>query len=419
MLYGNTMVLEMITGSSTVAEALSKTIEVIMEVVFSTKDVFIEKASFADLASYLCKIVPLLKELHNNNINESEGLSSFLNILNREVKAARQLTLECSKRNKVYLLVNCRSYAKRIEDTTREISRALSLIPFGSLEVSSSIVEDINHLRDSMRIKEFKAAMAEEEILEKIESGIQERNVDRSYANNLLVCIADALGIAHERFVWKKEFEEFKSEIENAQLRKDRAEAIQLEQIIALLERADATSSLEEKEIKYLSKRNSLGSQPLEPLLSFYCPITKDVMVDPVETSSGHTFERSAIEKWLADGNYVCPISRIRLDTYALRPNKTLQQSIEEWKDRNTMITIGSIKPKLLLEEEEEVVRFLEQLEYLCEERDLHREWIVLENYIPVLIKLLGQKNRDIRKHALVILCILAKDSDDVKVILS
>ncbi|KAK7826974.1 u-box domain-containing protein 43 [Quercus suber] len=263
-----------------------------------------------------------------------------------------------------------------------------------------------------MQRAEFRAAMAEEEILEKIESGIQERNVDRSYANNLLVLIAEAVGIPTERSALKKEFEEFKNEIESTRLRKDEAEAIQMDQIMALLERADATSSPREKEIKHFSKRKSLGSQPLEPLQSFYCPITRDVMEDPVETSSGQTFERRAIEKWFADGNKLCPLTMTSLNTSVLRPNKTLRQSIEEWKDRNTMITIGSIKPKLNSEEEDEVLHSLEQLQELCEQRDLHREWVILEDYVPTLIQLLA-KNRDIRNHALVILCILAKDTDN------
>ncbi|KAJ0837418.1 hypothetical protein HanRHA438_Chr16g0778001 [Helianthus annuus] len=109
---------------------------------------------------------------------------------------------------------------------------------------------DLGQLCDVMQSVEFKTAVADEMILEKIESGIQERNVDRTYANNLLVSIAQAHGISTERSSLKKEFEDFKSEIENAQLRKDQAEAIQMDQIIALLERADATCSPEEKERK-------------------------------------------------------------------------------------------------------------------------------------------------------------------------
>jgi len=30
----------------------------------------------------------------------------------------------------------------------------------------------------------------------------------------------------------------------------------------------------------------------------FYCPITHEVMVDPVVAQDGHTYERQAIEEW-------------------------------------------------------------------------------------------------------------------------
>lgn len=412
------MALDLVSSASScsVSEALTQTTEVIFEMLAAVNNVLIKKDSFKELAAYLERIIPVLRELKKKNFDPSESLKNAIEILNREIRAAKQLMLECSKRNKVYLLMNCRIIVKNLEETTREISRALSLLPLASLDLSSSIVEEIENLCDTMQRAEFKAAITEEEILEKIESGLQERNVDRSYANNLVVLIAEAVGISTERSAIRKEFEEFRSEIESARLRKDQAEAIQMDQIIALLERADAASSQKEKEIKYFTKRKSLGSQPLEPLQSFYCPITRDVMVDPVETSSGQTFERNAIEKWFADGNKLCPLTMTSLDTSILRPNKTLRQSIEEWKDRNTMIMIASMKEKLKSEEEEQVLLNLEEVQSLCEQRDQHREWIILENYIPILIQRLGAKNRDIRKVVLVILCILSKYSDDAKV---
>ncbi|GAV75331.1 U-box domain-containing protein/KAP domain-containing protein [Cephalotus follicularis] len=411
------MALEVITSASIVpaSEVISQIVEAILEVVVAADNVLIKKDCFKELANYLDRIVPVLKELIRKDVGRMESLNNAIEILNREIKDVKQLTLECSKRNKIYLLVKCRTIVKRLEDCTKEISRALGILPLSSLDLSSSIIEEIGKLRENMQSAEFRAAITEEEVLGKIESGIQERNVNRSYANHLLLLIAEAVGVSTERSVLKKEFEEFKRDIENVQLRKDQAEAIQMDQITALLQRADAASSTEEKEIRYFTKRKSLGSQPLEPLRSFYCPITRDVMVDPVETSSGQTFERSAIEKWFSDGNKLCPMTMTPLNTSILRPNKTLRQSIEEWKDRNTMITISSMKPKLMSEEEEEVLHCLEHLQDLCEQRDLHREWIIMENYMQILIQLLGSKNRDIRNHALAILHILTKDSDDAK----
>ncbi|GLT56095.1 hypothetical protein SLA2020_291670 [Shorea laevis] len=413
------MAIDIVSSASAVpaSELLSQTIEGILEIIVSANNVLFKKESFSQLAAYLDRIVPVLKELRRKGASNSESLNNAIEALNREIKAAKQLTLECTKRNKVYLLMNCRAIDKHLEDATREISQALSLFPLTSLDLSSSIIEEIGEVQDSMQRAQFRAAVAEEQIMDKIESGIQERNFDRSYANNLLVLIAEAVGIPNERSALKKEFEDFKSEIENARLRKDMAEAIQMDQIISLLERADAASSPKEREIKYFTKRNSLGSQPLEPLQSFYCPITRDVMMDPVETSSGQTFERNAIEKWFAEGNNLCPLTMTPLDTSVLRPNKKLRQSIEEWRDRNTMITIASMKAKLMSgeEEEEEVLNCLEQLMELCEQRDVHREWVVLENYIPILIQLLASRNRDLRHQVLAILHYLLKDSDDAK----
>lgn len=407
----------MITNSSfgPYADLLTQTIESMIEFVCTSKNVIVGKSSFDELSLYLDRIVPILKELNKNNTNNSKSLENVVEILSKQTRMANQLIAECNMKNKFYLLMNCRSIARRIEGIAKEMSRALSCIPLTSLDISSGIKEEIVQLIDNMRDVDFRAAVAEEEILEKIEAGIEERNVDRSYANNLLVSIAEAIGIPSEHSALKKEFEEFKNEIENARLRKNQAEALQMDQIIALLERADAASSWEDKEKKYFTKRNSLGSQPLEPLQSFYCPITREVMVDPVETPSGHTFERSAIETWLTEENS-CPITLNPLDTSMLRPNKTLRQSIEEWKERNTMITITSLKQKLL-SDDDEVLNCLEQLKDICEQREIHREWVLMEEYVSSLIKLLGAKSREIRNLVLQVLYILAKDNNDAKVV--
>ncbi|CAJ2631284.1 unnamed protein product [Trifolium pratense] len=393
-------------------EAISQIIDTVSEFVFASDNVLVKKGSFKELGDYLQRIAPILKQLRKEKVSDSETFNNAIEILNREIKDAKKLVQECSKKSKVYLLVNSRTVAKRLKHNTSEISRAIGLLPLATSGLSAGTIEEIERLRDNMKAAEFKAAVSEEEILDKIELGIQEKNFDRSYANDLLLLIADALGITKERSTLKKELEEFKSEIENE---KDRAEAIQMDQIIALLERSDAASSTREKELKYFAKRDSLGTQPLEPLQSFFCPITRDVMDDPVETSSGQTFERSAIEKWFAEGNKTCPLSCITLDKSILRPNKTLKQSIEEWKDRNTVITIASMKEKIQSGDEVGVLHCLQTLQGLCEQKDQHREWVVLENYIPVLIQFLSEKNRDIRNHVLVILCMLVKDNEDAK----
>ncbi|KAL5972654.1 hypothetical protein ACLOJK_039459 [Asimina triloba] len=107
-----------------VSEILSTIIKRIFETIVVAKDVLFEKESFEKLASYLERIIPVLRELIKKNVRSSESLNNV------------------TKRNKIYLIVNCRKIAKRLQQTTREISRATSLILCASLDLSSSINEE-------------------------------------------------------------------------------------------------------------------------------------------------------------------------------------------------------------------------------------------------------------------------------------
>jgi len=62
---------------------------------------------------------------------------------------------------------------------------------------------------------------------------------------------------------------------------------------------------------------------------SFYCPITGDLMTDPVICDDGHTYERAAIAQWLATHD-TSPITNLRLANKILRPNHNLRSSIQE-----------------------------------------------------------------------------------------
>lgn len=71
-----------------------------------------------------------------------------------------------------------------------------------------------------------------------------------------------------------------------------------------------------------------------EPLLNqtpYTCPICLDVMVDPVITKQGYTFERSAILHWLRS-NLTCPLTRDPLTERDLTPNKALKNIIENYR---------------------------------------------------------------------------------------
>lgn len=64
------------------------------------------------------------------------------------------------------------------------------------------------------------------------------------------------------------------------------------------------------------------------------CPITKEVMQWPVVASDGHSYERSAIERWIGEGHKTSPMTNGPLENFSLVPNNDLRSAIQNWKER-------------------------------------------------------------------------------------
>ncbi|KAK4340223.1 hypothetical protein RND71_041685 [Anisodus tanguticus] len=63
----------------------------------------------------------------------------------------------------------------------------------------------------------------------------------------------------------------------------------------------------------------------------FRCPISLELMRDPVTVCTGQTYDRQSIESWVATGNTTCPVTRLPLSDFTLIPNHTLRRLIQEW----------------------------------------------------------------------------------------
>ncbi|XP_059281401.1 E3 ubiquitin-protein ligase PUB22-like [Lycium ferocissimum] len=64
----------------------------------------------------------------------------------------------------------------------------------------------------------------------------------------------------------------------------------------------------------------------------FLCPISMQLIRDPVTTSTGITYDRENIEKWLIKcNNTTCPVTKQELLTTDLTPNHTLRRLIQSW----------------------------------------------------------------------------------------
>lgn len=63
----------------------------------------------------------------------------------------------------------------------------------------------------------------------------------------------------------------------------------------------------------------------------FRCPISLELMTEPVTVSTGQTYDRASIQKWLKSGNLICPKTGERLSSTELVPNTTLRKLIQQF----------------------------------------------------------------------------------------
>ncbi|CAI0468019.1 unnamed protein product [Linum tenue] len=69
----------------------------------------------------------------------------------------------------------------------------------------------------------------------------------------------------------------------------------------------------------------------------FKCPISLELMSDPVILPSGHTFDRSSIQRWLDAGHRTCPITKLPLPDHPyLIPNHALRRLISNLTSRSS-----------------------------------------------------------------------------------
>ena len=80
---------------------------------------------------------------------------------------------------------------------------------------------------------------------------------------------------------------------------------------------------------------NRKSGQMLLPPEELRCPISLQLMSDPVIIASGQTYERVCIEKWFRDGHNTCPKTQQKLSHLCLTPNYCVKGLVASWCEQN------------------------------------------------------------------------------------
>ncbi|CAI5496288.1 unnamed protein product [Closterium sp. Naga37s-1] len=99
-------------------------------------------------------------------------------------------------------------------------------------------------------------------------------------------------------------------------------------EVMPVLDRMRSVAIKAEEDAKKASLVRPVATAP--PCL--FCPITQELMVNPVIAADGHTYELVAIQQWLEKSDR-SPMTNVRLPSKALVPNRALKSMILDWRE--------------------------------------------------------------------------------------
>lgn len=153
----------------------------------------------------------------------------------------------------------------------------------------------------------------------------------------------------------------------------------------------------------------------------FKCPISLEVMSDPVILSSGHTFDRSSIQRWLDSGHRTCPITKLPLpDHPSLIPNHALRSLISNYTlvsapkppphpDPLTLIaTLTSASSPL-----HSKLDSLDQLNQFSNRSPVFRRRLTESGAVSAVLNCVGSDDSSVQEKALSLLLNLSLDDDN------
>ncbi|XP_011089810.1 U-box domain-containing protein 13 [Sesamum indicum] len=299
------------------------------------------KKQYTNLARRLKLLTPMFEEIRDSKDPLPEDSIRALASLASALESAKELLRFGSEGSKIYLVLEREQIMSRFQEVTAELEQALSAISFEKLDISDEVKEQVELVLAQFRRAKGRVDAPDGELYDdllclynKNNDGEEDPDVLRRLVEKLqLGGIADLTqeSLALHEMVAATGGDPEESIEKMSMLLKKVKDFVQTEN-----PNIDSTAAEKSAPTSSSGKTSAEGNQKnLVIPDDFRCPISLELMKDPVIVSTGQTYERSCIEKWLEAGHSTCPKTQQALTSTALTPNYVLRSLIAQWCEAN------------------------------------------------------------------------------------
>ncbi|XP_018806368.2 U-box domain-containing protein 1-like [Juglans regia] len=259
------------------------------------------------------------------------------------------LILGCKDGSCLWGLIQTQFVSNQFHVLVKEMGRALDILPLSLLNITADTREQVELLhKQAKRVDLFidpRELQRRQELLQIMANEKKNNNnrfVDFGKVKETLSCLGLRNPFEYEEEILKLEVEAQKQAGTGGLIARSN-----IDNLISLVSYSKSNIFDDEESEKAKQHHTSIGrnydtcssSQSVVPNIpdEFRCPISLDLMRDPVIIASGHTYDRNSIAQWINSGHYTCPKSGQRLLHMALVPNYALKSLMYQWCQENNV----------------------------------------------------------------------------------
>ncbi|KAL2939731.1 U-box domain-containing protein 1 [Bienertia sinuspersici] len=296
-------------------------------------------------------ISPLFAEVQELNTSLLPSASLCFTELLSLMTRAKLLMQGCTEGSYLWNLIQTDVLSKEFHAIVKEMSKALDILPLNLMNITVDVREQVelchkqtkgaDMLVDPKDLERRKLVIkliaTTKEKNEKIHGFLEVRRVKEILSN---------IGLRNS-FDFTEEISKLKAEATSQGGTGGATVVLRINSLINLLTHVRSMIfSFEENEMAFELLRqkaaaNKPGPSSSQDLLTevpneFRCPLSEEIMREPVVVATGHSYDQDSISKWIVSGRTTCPKSGWKLTHMALIPNYNLKSLIHQWhKDNN------------------------------------------------------------------------------------
>ncbi|KZV18494.1 U-box domain-containing protein 10-like [Dorcoceras hygrometricum] len=295
------------------------------------------KKDCTDLARRVSLLAHFLEEIGDSNKKVERNAEMGFSDLTVALQAARSLVAAANNfdSSKISSDGAMKKISFQFQCVTWTLEKGLANLPYGAFDISEEVSEQVELVKAQLRrATERYGGPLNSNLLCRALSHPLDKDIDLFQSSNRLTrsLHMENIGIINHEVDLNMEGQ-IEGNLERHNLDDD------------VNKKESLRTSLTSSEVNIFKdsgsrtvRRPSRGSmeenkKPDSPVIpeDFLCPISLELMRDPVIVATGQTYERSYIQRWIDCGNTTCPKTQQKLQHHTLTPNYVLRSLISQW----------------------------------------------------------------------------------------